>query len=93
MAEVTKRSVLMECLEYERGLWKLTSKNYDTLVPMAGMEEEWNAQREKCEILADMIRALECERVRQVLGDWQKETMQNGPTALKLDREKGTLKL
>ena len=85
MAEVTRRSVLMECLEYERGLWKLTSEGYDMRVPMKGMEDLFAEQKRKCEILQDMLHALENEQVRVAMADWQKDVMQNGPTALKLD--------
>lgn len=85
MAEINKKSVLIECLEYERGLWKLCSEGYDTLTPMKGMEDKWQEQRQKCEILADMIRAIQCEIVEQALAEWQKETMEKGPSQLKLD--------
>lgn len=39
----------------------------------------------KIEILKDMIAALSSEPVRRALADWQKDVMQNGPSALKLD--------
>ena len=85
MADVTRRSVLTECLEYERDLWKLTSEGYDMRIPMKGMEDLFAEQRKKCELLQDMLHALESEQVRCALADWQKDVMQNGPTALKLD--------
>ena len=71
--EITRKSVLLECLEYERGLWKLTSKNYDTLEPMKGMDKEFDEQREKCRILEDLIHAYESENVRKALAEWQQE--------------------
>ena len=85
MAEVSRKSVLMECLEYERDLWKLTSEGYDMRVPMKGMEDLFAEQRKKCEILQEMLHALESEPVRHVLANWQQEVMKNGPTMLKLD--------
>ena len=79
--EITRKSVLIECLEYERGLWKLTSKNYDTLEPMKGMDKEFDEQREKCRILEDLIHAYESENVRKALAEWQQEVEKNGPPA------------
>ena len=91
MAEVTRRSVLMECLEYERDLWKLCSMNYDMRVPMRGMEQSFMEQKEKCGILTEMIRALENERVRAAMADWQKGVMARGPEALQVDGEQGVV--
>ena len=85
MAEVNRRTVLMECLEYERDLWKLTSEGYDMRIPMKGMEDLFAEQRAKCEILQELIHSLESEQVRHVLANWQKEVMVAGPTMLKLD--------
>ena len=70
---VTRKSVLTECLEYERELWKVTSKKYDTLEPAHGMEAQWEEQKEKCRILQELIQALESEPVRRELAEWQKE--------------------
>ena len=77
--EITRKSVLLECLEYERGLWKLCSKNYDTLEPMKGMDKEFDEQREKCRILEDLIHAYESEPVKRALATWQQEVEKNGP--------------
>lgn len=74
--EITPRNVLLECLEYERGIWKRISKRYG-LVPAEGLDEEWETQRRKCEILQNLIQALESEPVRAALAGWQKELMQN----------------
>jgi len=75
MAEITRKSVLTECLEYERGLWKLCSRKYDTLVPMEGMEDKWDEQREKCRILEDLIHAYDSKPVQDALANWQKRIM------------------
>ena len=78
MAEVNKLSVLKECLEYERDLWKLTSEKYNMLTPMKGMEDQFEEQKAKCMILQEMIQALQAESVRRALADWQKDVMDNG---------------
>jgi hypothetical protein len=42
------------------------------------MEEAFRQGRKKVEILQDLIHALDNERVRHTLADWQKEIMDNG---------------
>lgn len=85
MAEVTRKSVLMECLSIMREELAICSTHYDGLEPKKGMEEAWRQTREKIEILKDLIHAMESEQVRHVLANWQKEVMVMGPTMLKLD--------
>ena len=70
--------MLKECLEYERDLWKLTSVNYNMLVPMKGMEDQFEEQKAKCMILQEMIQALQVESVKRAMADWQKDIIENG---------------
>ena len=72
---MTRREVLIECLELEREMWRISSKKYDTLEPMAGMEAAWEDYREKCRIIQEMIQALESETVRNALANWQMDIM------------------
>lgn len=46
------------------------------LIPMPGLTEQFEQQRKKCELLREMIHALESEPVRRVMADWQKEVME-----------------
>lgn len=85
MAEINRRSVLIECLAIMREELQICSKNWNGLEPKEGMEDAWEQGRQKIEILKDMIAAMSSEPVRAVLADWQKDVMENGPTALKLD--------
>ena len=86
MGETTKKSVLLECLEYERGLKKMCSKEHKGLTAMKGLEDKFQEQAEKCRILEDMIHALDSEPVRRAMADWQKEIIENGPPKeLKMD--------
>lgn len=85
MGENTKKSVLLECLEYERGLKKMCSVDHQGRMPLKGLEDHFYDQAEKCGILQEMIHALDSETVRRAMADWQKDVMANGPTALKLD--------
>lgn len=85
MAEINKRSVLIECLAIMREELQICSKNWNGLEPKEGMEEAWQQGRQKIEILKDMIQSLQSEPVRAALSDWQKDVMEKGPTALKLD--------
>ena len=85
MAEINRRSVLIECMAIIREELQICSKNWNGLEPKEGMEDAWQQCRQKIEILKDMIQALQSEPVRIALADWQKETMKNGPSALELD--------
>ena len=79
----------MDCLEYERGMMKLCSVNYDGRIPMKGMENEFHEKRQMCEILQEMLQALNNEQVRMALADWQKELMTKGiQTELRFDEER-----
>lgn len=82
----TNKSVLLECLEYERGLKKMCSVDHEGRLPLQGMEDLFHDQAEKCQILQDMIHAMDSETVRRAIADWQKDIMENGPPKeLKLD--------
>lgn len=85
MAEITRKSVLLECLEYERGIMRLCSEEHKGRLPAKGEEDLFFDQQKKCKILEELIHSLESPVVRSVLADWQKDVMENGPTALKLD--------
>ena len=85
--EINRKSVLLECLQYMQHLLNISSKSYNGLEPARGMEEQWDQTRRKVEILKDLIHAYDSEPVRAALADWQKEVMEHGPSALKLDNE------
>lgn len=72
---MTRREVLIECLELEREMWRISSKKYDTLEPVRSMEAAWEDYREKCRIIQEMIQALESETVRNALANWQMDIM------------------
>lgn len=85
MSEITRKSVLLECLEYERGIMRLCSEDHQGRLPAKGEEDLFFDQQKKCKILEELIHSLDSPVVRSALSDWQKDVMQNGPTALKLD--------
>ena len=85
MAEITRKSVLLECLEYERGIMRLCSVDHKGRLPEKGEEDLFYDQQKKCKILEELIQSLDCPEVRSVMADWQKDVIQNGPTQLKLD--------
>ena len=78
MEKITRKSVLLECLEIMRQELAMTSKHYNGLEPKEGMEEAWEQGREKIRILEDLIHAYDTETVRKALADWQKDVMENG---------------
>ena len=70
-----RKSVMVECLKIMREKRNLCSEKYDGLMPKKGMEQQFFDQKKKCEILEDLIHALDSEPVRKALADWQKEIM------------------
>jgi len=85
VAEITRKSVLLECLEYERGIMRLCSEDHKGRLPARDEEDLFFAQQKKCKILEELIHALDNPQVRGILSDWQKDVMENGPSAFKLD--------
>ena len=82
--EITRRSVLLECLRTEELKWKNVSIGCRMLEPIKGLEKDFERQRRKCELLRDMIRACETEPVRRALAEWQIELMAGKEPDLKL---------
>ena len=76
--EITRRSVLLECLSIMREELNLCSSKYNGLEPKKGMEEAWEQAREKVRILQELIQAYESEQVRAAIAKWQQEVMEHG---------------
>ena len=75
MAEITRKSVLLECLSIMREEQRICSKGYNSLEPAKGMEEAWEQGRQKIKILQEIIQALDSEPVLRAMANWQKEEM------------------
>ena len=75
MAEITRRSVLLDALAREEAGMAACSRDGKKLEPMTGLEETFKEQAEKCRLLREMIQALESEPVRQSIANWQKDIM------------------
>ena len=73
LAEITRKSVLLECLSIMREEQRICSKGYNELEPAKGMEEAWEQGRKKISILEDIIHALDSEPVLAAMTNWQKE--------------------
>ena len=80
--EITRKSVLLECLDIMRQELAVVSKHYNGLEPAKGMEEAWEQGRRKVKILQELIQAYDSEPVRAALAEWQIDVMQNGPSAM-----------
>lgn len=78
MAEITRKSVLLECLSIMREEQRICSKGYNCLEPAKGMEEAWEQGRRKITILQEIIQALDSEPVLRAMAGWQKEIMEKG---------------
>lgn len=74
--EPTRRGLLKEYLEVEEGLLRAYSKNPSKLEPKEGKDRHWEWHKKRCELLRDMIQALESEPVREALADWQTRIME-----------------
>lgn len=75
MAEITRRSVLLDALGREEAAMAACSRDGKKLEPMIGLEETFKEQAEKCRLLREMIHALESEPVRRSIANWQQEIM------------------
>jgi hypothetical protein len=73
--EVTRRSVLLEALRMNEDWLRMFSKGQQGLEPKKGSEKQFEEQQQKCDVLREMIRALESEPVRKAMADWQAELM------------------
>lgn len=86
MAEINRKSVLMECLSIMREELRIMSRNYNSREPAPGMEEAFAQGEKKIQILMDLIHSYDNEKVRNALADWQKDVMDNGiQTELRFD--------
>jgi len=83
MKEITRRSVLEECLKQKENFLRLASKDGLMLSPREGMEEEFEAMQEKSRILRRVIQDYENPEVREASArwrdpaKWQRELMEN----------------
>ena len=85
--EITRKSVLTECLSIMRQELAICSTNFNGLEPKKGMEEAWSQYRKKVDILKELIHAYDSEPVRKALAGWQIEVMNGPEPQLKLDDE------
>ncbi len=69
--EITRRSVLLECLDIMRENLRICSVNYEARMPKEGMEEQFDEYEQKCAVLRDLIQAYESEPVRAAIAEWQ----------------------
>lgn len=83
--EITRKSVLIECLQIMREELDICSKKYNGLEPKEGMEEAWQQARQKVQILQELIQAYDSEPVRAALANWQREVMEKGPKPLNIE--------
>ena len=82
---VTKRETLLECLDIMKRFRNCFSEKGMGLAPIHRYTALFTEYDDKCQILREMIQALESEPVRRAMADWQKEVMKKGPEALPLD--------
>ena len=69
--EITRRSVLLECLDIMRENLRICSVNYEARMPKEGMAEQFDEYEQKCAVLRELIQAYESEPVRAAIAEWQ----------------------
>lgn len=69
--KITRRNVLLECLDMMRMRLSVVSVNRQGRIPIRGYEDEFMRRQQKCRVIQDMIQALESEPVRAALANWQ----------------------
>lgn len=83
--KITKRETLLECLDLMKKIRNAFSKGQYGMLAIERYTAIFEEYDEKCQILREMIQALESEPVRRAMADWQREIMKNGPEALKTE--------
>ena len=71
----TKKSALMECLQYLDGKRASASKGGRGMEAIRGMEDIFNEYDQKCHIIRDLLQAMETQPVREVLAQWAIDRM------------------
>lgn len=79
---ITKKRVLLECKEIMIAQLKNWSRHQNGLEPAEGFEAPWELQREKVQVLEDIIYALESSTVEKAMAGWQTEVMERDRTGL-----------
>ena len=69
--EITRRSTLLDCLDYQTRWLKMSSKGRQGREPIDGLEDEFYEREAKCRILRELIHACESEPVRAAMAEWQ----------------------
>ena len=82
--EVTKRETLLECLDLMQKFRRCFSEKGSGLTPIPRYKALFDEYDAKCEILRDMLQALESEPVRAAMANWQQMVMEKGPEALQI---------
>ena len=88
--KVTKRETLLECLDLMKKFRNSFSHKGWGMAPIERYAALYQEYDEKCQIIREMIQALESEPVRRAMADWQKMVMEQGPEALMMDGETNT---
>ena len=75
MSKITKRETLLECLDLMKKIRNSFSHKGWGMAPIERYTILFTEYDEKCQILREMVQALESEPVRKALANWQKEIM------------------
>ena len=87
MGEITARSVLQETLEMHREMLRIASDKYTGLMAKKGMEQQFEDERAKCDVLMGLMIGLQSEGVRREMTAWQRERMAEGGPPREINSE------
>lgn len=83
--EITRRETLLECLDLMKKLRNSFSVKGYGMTPIDRYAVLYQEYDEKCQIIREMIQAMESEPVRKALAGWQTEELP--PTVLRFDED------
>ena len=98
MRNLTRRDVLDKCIVVFEAIRRAASKGNAGMEPAKGAEESFAMDTEILDTLREMVRELEAgelrakktEEYQEILKNWQKEIVVNGPPQLLvLEKEEG----
>lgn len=90
MAKLTRRDVLGKCIVVFEAIRRAASQGNAGLIAAEGMEESFRVDNEILDTLRTMVQEIEAgenrakrtEEYQDILKDWQKDLIKNGPPKL-----------
>jgi hypothetical protein len=85
--EITRKSILLDCLTREDATRRSFSREARGMTAIRGFEKEFDEYEKRCRILRDLIQALESTEVTEAMMKWQIRAMKGERTTEELKAE------